>query len=196
MVFFELFHSLLLLLTFGISFLVYSTENPVHSILLLILTFFNVSIILFFFKCEFLALLFIIVYVGAIAILFLFVVMMLNVKVFKSKDFSYFLSSYLFFIFLSYILNKFLGFCFYNSTILTELLYLIDFDYNSLFFLGQVLFNFFLYDFIAVGLVLLVALVGAIVLVFSFASTKRSILAYKQLSRTVTIKIYNCTKLN
>ena len=56
------------------------SPNPVHSIFFLVCVFLNVSAFFFFFNAEFLAIIFIIIYVGAIAVLFLFVVMMLNIK--------------------------------------------------------------------------------------------------------------------
>jgi NADH:ubiquinone oxidoreductase subunit 6 (subunit J) len=55
-------------------------NNPVHSILFLILVFCNISFILILLNVEFIAIIFLIVYVGAIAVLFLSVVMMLNLK--------------------------------------------------------------------------------------------------------------------
>ena len=71
------------------SLFVLISQNPVHSVLFLILAFCNASGILFLFNAEFLGLVFIIIYVGAIAILFLFVVMMLNVKVYSSSNSFY-----------------------------------------------------------------------------------------------------------
>ena len=62
------------------SFLVIFVSNPVHSVLFLIFTFFNAAIIFLIFKAEFLAMTLLIVYVGAVAVLFLFVVMMLNIS--------------------------------------------------------------------------------------------------------------------
>jgi NADH-quinone oxidoreductase subunit J len=64
---------------FTASFLFFS-NNPIHSILFLILLFFESTVILSFLNLEFVSLLFILVYVGAIAVLFLFVIMMLRVK--------------------------------------------------------------------------------------------------------------------
>tara|TARA_B100000674_G_C37284576_1_gene664877 strand:+ start:105 stop:389 length:285 start_codon:yes stop_codon:yes gene_type:complete len=61
------------------------STNPVYSVISLILTFVNAAILLIFFKAEFLSLIFIVVYVGAIAILFLFVVMMIDIKERKSS---------------------------------------------------------------------------------------------------------------
>jgi NADH-quinone oxidoreductase subunit J len=62
------------------GFLVISSTNPIHSVFSLVMCFANSSILLLMLGYEFLALLFLIVYVGALAILFLFVVMMLNVR--------------------------------------------------------------------------------------------------------------------
>jgi len=70
--------SLLLLVS---SFFVISSRNPVHSVMFLVLVFLSAAGLLFCLEVEFLALSFIIVYVGAIAILFLFVVMMLDIKI-------------------------------------------------------------------------------------------------------------------
>nr|WCH57878.1 NADH dehydrogenase subunit 6 [Catenella fusiformis] len=67
------------------SLMVISLSNAVHSVLFLILVFCNTSGLLLLFGAEFLSLMLIIVYVGAIAVLFLFVVMMLNVKLSSSK---------------------------------------------------------------------------------------------------------------
>ena len=74
------------------SLMVISVKNPVHSVLFLILSFISVSCLLFLLRVEFLSLLFIIVYVGAIGVLFLFVVMMLDIKIkeYKLNKFDYF----------------------------------------------------------------------------------------------------------
>src|SRR5437899_3816653 len=59
--------------------LVVSARNPVHSVLFLILAFFNAAALFLLIGAEFLAMILVIVYVGAVAVLFLFVVMMLNI---------------------------------------------------------------------------------------------------------------------
>ena len=56
------------------------SRNPLHSVLFLVTSFLSSSILLFLFENEFLALFFLIIYLGAVAILFLFVVMMLDIK--------------------------------------------------------------------------------------------------------------------
>lgn len=62
------------------SFMVILSKNPIYSVFFLILSFFNVSALLFILRLEFLPIAFLVVYVGAIAVLFLFVIMMLNIK--------------------------------------------------------------------------------------------------------------------
>ena len=79
---FYLFSSILLLS----SLMVISTKNPVHSVLFLILAFLNAAGIFVILHAEFLAMILIIVYVGAVAVLFLFVVMMLDFKTSLEKD--------------------------------------------------------------------------------------------------------------
>lgn len=66
--------------------MVIASTNPIHSVFYLVLAFANTSILLLNIGVEFLSLLFLIVYVGAIAILFLFVVMMLNIKLVELID--------------------------------------------------------------------------------------------------------------
>ena len=68
------------------SLMVITTKNPVHSVLFLILTFFNGAGLFVILHAEFLAMILIIVYVGAVAVLFLFVVMMLDFKVSIDKN--------------------------------------------------------------------------------------------------------------
>jgi NADH-quinone oxidoreductase subunit J len=73
--FFYLFSSILL----ASAFMVIAARNPVHAVLFLILAFFNAAGLFLLLGAEFLAMLLIVVYVGAVAVLFLFVVMMLDV---------------------------------------------------------------------------------------------------------------------
>src|SRR6476619_658865 len=79
----QFLHLFFLLLIFSSAFMVVSSQNPVDSVLFLILVFLNSSGLLFLFEAEFIALIFIIIYVGAIAVLFLFIVMMLEIKIQK-----------------------------------------------------------------------------------------------------------------
>jgi len=86
-------HDLLffLLVVFGLisSIMVVLTKNPVFSILFLILCFCDISCMLFLLEIEYLPLMFLVIYVGAIAVLFLFVIMMLNIKIAEMKENSF-----------------------------------------------------------------------------------------------------------
>ncbi len=73
-------------LTIACSLAVITAKDPVKAVLFLILTFFNAAGLFILLKAEFIAMLLVIVYVGAVAILFLFVVMMLNINMTKMKD--------------------------------------------------------------------------------------------------------------
>lgn len=79
---------LLLFCVFSIFFstMIITAKNPIHSILYLILVFCSVTFILIILNVEFIAITFLIVYVGAIAVLFLFVVMMLNIKIIELDE--------------------------------------------------------------------------------------------------------------
>src|SRR5580658_10252196 len=68
------------------AFMVVSARNPVHSVLFLILTFFTAAGLFVLLGAEFLAMLLVVVYVGAVAVLFLFVVMMLDVDFSTLKE--------------------------------------------------------------------------------------------------------------
>ena len=68
------------------ALMVISTRNPVHSVLFLILSFVNASGLFVLLGAEFLAMILVVVYVGAVAVLFLFVVMMLDINFVKLRE--------------------------------------------------------------------------------------------------------------
>ncbi|MCH7551283.1 MAG: NADH-quinone oxidoreductase subunit J, partial [Proteobacteria bacterium] len=68
------------LITVASAVMVISARNPVHSVLFLILTFFNAAGLFVLLGAEFLAMILVLVYVGAVAVLFMFVVMMLDIN--------------------------------------------------------------------------------------------------------------------
>ena len=74
-----IFFYLFAFIAIAAAFMVISARNPVHSVLYLILTFFNAAALFLLTGAEFLAMILLVVYVGAVAVLFLFVVMMLDV---------------------------------------------------------------------------------------------------------------------
>jgi NADH-quinone oxidoreductase subunit J len=168
--------------------LVVSARNPVHSVLFLILAFFNVAGLFILIGAEFLAMILVIVYVGAVAVLFLFVVMMLNI------DFLQLRSG-----FVSYLpIGAVIGF-----VLLAELILVIGswvvtpgappsgiasatggVDLTNTRALGDILYTRYLFAFQAAGLILLVAMVGAIVLTLRHRADVRRQSISAQLART------------
>ncbi len=145
---------------------VITARNPVHAVLYLIFTFFNAAGLFILMGAEFLAMLLVIVYVGAVAVLFLFVVMMLDVDFAELKA--------------GFIKNAPIGLV-VGGAVLAELILLFTargFKINqgqalstpmpanltNTDAIGRVLYTQYAYLFEAAGLVLLVAMIGAIVL--------------------------------
>ena len=142
--------------------MVISSRNPVHSVLFLILAFFNSGALFVILGAEFLAMMLVIVYVGAVAVLFLFVVMMLNINFSKIKEGfqKYFPIGSLigFILFIEIILMVFSGDLLVNKN--NELNDKIPNTHK----IGSLLYTEYIYVFQLSGLILLVAMVGAIVL--------------------------------
>ena len=73
-------------ITIAAGVMVITTRNPVHSVLFLILAFFNSAGLFVLMGAEFLAMILVVVYVGAVAVLFLFVVMMLDINFVRMRE--------------------------------------------------------------------------------------------------------------
>ena len=186
------------------AFFVIFANNPVHSVLFLILVFCNSAVLLILLEAEFLALIFIVVYVGAIAVLFLFVVMMLNVKITEIQDEV-----------LQYLpIGGLIGIVF-----LLEIFLIIEGDFVSLInpnqdntvyidwfaqidsisniqTLGNVLYTDYVLFFLLAGVILLIAMVGAIVLTMSTRSSLRRQFIYQQVSRDFDNAVFLVTHKN
>jgi NADH-quinone oxidoreductase subunit J len=160
--FFYMFASI----TVASAVMVIASRNPVHSVLFLILAFVNAGGLFLLLGAEFLAMILIVVYVGAVAVLFLFVVMMLDV------DFAELRQG-----FLQYLpIGLIVGFIFLVQLALVVGVWVIDpgalkaatspipAGITNTEALGLVLYTKYVYYFQASGLVLLVAMIGAIVL--------------------------------
>lgn len=106
---------------------VITSQNPIHSVLFLVLVFFNIASLLISLGVEFLGLLFLIVYVGAVAILFLFIIMMLSIKI---PDFKVVIYQYL-------PISLLLGACF-----LYEVFIILDYELTTLIYSPYLLINF------------------------------------------------------
>ena len=191
-----LFSSLSLLLIIS-AILVISAQNPVHSVFFLVLVFLTSAFLLFLLEIEFISLLFVLVYVGAIAILFLFVVMMLDIKITKhEKDFLVYSP-----------LGTFLGVIFFLEIFLTlqensvpfspldgREIYIDWFAFmdnlTNLEVLGQLLYTYYFFYFLIAGIILLVAMVGAIVLTLNFTQKAKHQFVFKQILREKKNSIY------
>ena len=171
------------------------SQNSIYSVLFLVLSFVSSSSILFLLECEYISLIFIIIYVGAIGVLFLFVVMMLDIKtIYLTKDsLKYFpFGSFLGFVFLIEILivvpNIFDSANPYTTNFLSN--YHSDWfnklDYfTEIVSIGHLLYTDYIIQFLLSGNILLLATIGPVtlVLVRSIESTKTQV-TFKQLSRT------------
>ncbi len=150
------------------AIMVIAARNPVHSVLFLILAFVNAAGLFVLIGAEFLAMILIVVYVGAVAVLFLFVVMMLDV------DFAELRHGFLNYLPVGFLLG---------AILLAELVFVVvasvikpgvakaitapipaASDISNTQALGLVLYTRYVYFFEAAGLILLVAMIGAIVM--------------------------------
>jgi NADH-quinone oxidoreductase subunit J len=168
------------------GFMVITSRNPVHSVLFLILAFFNAAALFVLLGAEFLAMILVVVYVGAVAVLFLFVVMMLNVDFTELKRGAQ-----------QYLLPG-LG---VGGLLAAELIFAVAWRWNfaphmlkgsatpnplkisNTAALGHILYTDYVYYFEVAGLILLVAMIGAIVLTLRHRPGVRRQKAWTQISR-------------
>ncbi|HVV43277.1 MAG TPA: NADH-quinone oxidoreductase subunit J [Nitrobacter sp.] len=146
--------------------MVISSRNPVHSVLFLILAFVNASGLFILLGAEFLAMILVVVYVGAVAVLFLFVIMMLDVDFAELREgFLEYLPFGLLIggIFLLELLLV-VGGWIINPTVTKSITAAIPANVSNTEALGLVLYTKYIHYFQLAGLVLLVAMIGAIVL--------------------------------
>lgn len=148
---------------------VVTARNPVHSVLFLILAFFNAAGLFVLMGAEFLAFILVIVYVGAVAVLFLFVVMMLDINFVKLREGFVKhlpLGAFVGLVMLTQLIVLAAGWSFAPQDLAAARLYPIPADtaVGNTEALGRVLYTDFVLIFQLAGLVLLVAMIGAIVL--------------------------------
>ena len=165
------------------AFMVVASRNPVHSVMYLILTFFSVAGLFILMGAEFLALLLILVYVGAVAVLFLFVVMMLDVDFVELKQG-----------FLSYLpIGAVVAIVLFLEMVLVGGAYMAGetrtvvergAELSNLERFGAVLYTEYAGVFEAAGIVLLVAMIGAIVLTLRQREGVRKQNVMDQMART------------
>jgi len=141
--------------------MVVSSRNPVHSVLFLILAFFNAAGLFILLNAEFLAMLLVVVYVGAVAVLFLFVVMMLDINYSELREGFQKYRPLGLFIGAVLLVELFATFFEYSGNIKSLP---SPGDVHNTKALGQVIYTDYIYLFQLAGLILLVAMIGAIAL--------------------------------
>ena len=181
-----LFFYLFATMCIGAGFMVVASKNPVHAVLFLILAFFNAAGLFVLLGAEFLAMILIVVYVGAVMVLFLFVVMMLDI------DFAELRAGYIKYLPVGAVVGLLL---------LVELVFVVGAwitapdlvhdvptppvaEISNTQALGEVLYTRYVYLFEAAGLILLVAMIGAIVLTLHHKRDVRRQSIAAQVSRT------------
>jgi len=171
------------------AIMVVASKNTVHSVFFLILDFISISCLFIMIGAEFLGMIMLIVYVGAVAILFLFVVMMLNVAQQKNEWFTSQKSSthipigLLVSLIIFFELIIVIGGWKYKSDLVDSISIQIDTSITNTQSLGNVIYTDYIHLFQLSGMILLVAMIGAIVLTFRQRTGVRRQSYFKQISR-------------
>ena len=171
------------------SIMVIASRNTVHSVFFLILDFISISCLFIMIGAEFLGMMMLIVYVGAVAVLFLFIVMMLNVTQQKNQWFSSKGSSVhipvglLVSIIIFFELIIVIGGWKYKPNIQNTLSLEISSETTNTHSIGSVLYTDYIHVFQLSGMILLVAMIGAIVLTFRQRAGIKRQSYFKQISR-------------
>jgi NADH-quinone oxidoreductase subunit J len=154
------------------SLMVTTSKNTVHSVFFLILDFISISCLFIMIGAEFLGMIMLIVYVGAVAVLFLFVVMMLNVAQQKNQWFTSTDSSkhipigLIVSILIFFELIIVIGGWKFKPDLVTSMQLDIDLTLSNTHAIGEVLYTDYIHVFQLSGMILLVAMIGAIILTF------------------------------
>jgi len=165
------------------------SKNTVHSVFFLILDFISISCLFIMIGAEFLGMIMLIIYVGAVAVLFLFVVMMLNVAQQKNQWFSARVSSkhipvgLIISTIIFFELIIVIGGWKYKPDLVSSMLLNIDSSISNTHAIGYVLYTDYIHIFQLSGMILLVAMIGAIVLTFRQRSGVKRQSYFSQISR-------------
>lgn len=198
----ELLYKVVTMLLIVSSLMVVFSYNSIYAVLFLILSYVLSAVVLLILKCEFIALIIITIYVGAVAVLFLFVVLMLDIKLYsvKTRLFFYSYSIFLSIIFLVelltlilktfrinpyfYVMDDFLLLNNHQNLIL-KLDKLLDIEV-----LGQILSINYAAQLLIAGLILFLGVVGSVVITLNFniKRTKQQIF-YKQFSKNSKVSL-------
>ena len=165
------------------------SKNTVHSVFFLILDFISISCLFIMIGAEFLGMIMLIVYVGAVAVLFLFVVMMLNVAQQKNQWFSARESSkhipigLIISVIIFFELIIVIGGWKYKPDLVPAMSLNIDSSISNTHAIGYVIYTDYIHIFQLSGMILLVAMIGAIVLTFRQRSGVKRQSYFNQISR-------------
>ena len=165
------------------------SKNTVHSVFFLILDFISISCLFIMIGAEFLGMIMLIVYVGAVAILFLFVVMMLNVAQQKSEWFTsrdkstHIPVGLLVSLIIFFELIIVIGGWKYKPDLVNAASININSSTTNTQMLGNIIYTDYIHLFQLSGMILLVAMIGAIVLTFRTRSGVKKQSYFKQISR-------------
>lgn len=183
------FFFIIIISSMGVLF----SKNPIHSVFFLIIVFLHVSFLLLLLHVEFLAFLIFIVYLGAIAVLFLFVIMMFNIYILETRDniiryIPLVISIFLIILEISYITN-WIEFK-WNLLSFQDFFYIHKNWYNFLYskdniVVISIIYNYYLYNFIIASLILLVAMIGAIMLTLNLNIDLKKQIYYIQNSKNL-----------
>ncbi|WP_245609563.1 NADH-quinone oxidoreductase subunit J [Wolbachia endosymbiont of Trichogramma pretiosum] len=163
-----------------------SVRNPVHAVLFLIFTFVNSAVLFILLGAEFIAMMVLIVYIGAVAVLFLFVVMMLDIDYIRlHQGFAKHLTlgamlCVVFFLIISFVIRS-------SAPNISNV---INYNTNNVKAIGNLLYTDYMYAFHLSGILLLIAIVGAIAL--TLQDKKKGIKkqnVFKQLAQSSSVKL-------
>lgn len=190
---FNIVYVLFFLIIIISSICVLLSKNPIHSVFFLIIVFLHVSFLLLLLHVEFLAFLIFIVYLGAIAVLFLFVIMMFNIHILEARD----------------NIIRFIPLVICTILIILEISYITDWielkwgilSFEDFFYIHRnwynllhskdniivisIIYNYYLYHFILASLILLVAMIGAIMLTLNLSTDLKKQVYYIQNSKNL-----------
>ena len=165
------------------------SKNTVHSVFFLILDFISVSCLFIMIGAEFLGMMMLIVYVGAVAVLFLFVVMMLNVAqqnnplINSGENFSHIPVGLIISLIIFFELIIVIGGWKFKPDLVTSASLLVDQNVTNTHSIGSVLYTDYIHVFQLSGMILLVAMIGAIVLTFRHRPGLKRQSYFDQISR-------------
>lgn len=171
------FENILLIFVVVSSVNVIFISNPVQSLLWLILTFAFSSMLFIIFGVELMSIFIFMIYIGAIAVLFLFVVMMLNIKIVELYSFylKYFYIGIVVFCFfiLEIVVSIFFEFDNYYVNFKTYIDWLSILNFNSnIFVLSSIIYNYNIFLFLMLGIILFIAMICSIILLINWNVSK------------------------